>query len=174
MQNKIKLREGLQVAQEAALYVKHHTNVDQFRKLQDAEILILKNQHEAENDKLQKTLDRVLQKIKNPCTAKRQKTHNGLPKCNPPPDETRSKYDYTRRQSFHLKQFMDDNWFNGSTGEVTLEVLAYFLNHHLGLASRLFVKLGLPAKIERRVVKAHEDWFDSEKKHDVLSEIRQA
>ncbi len=58
---------------------------------------------------------------------------------------------------------MDDNWHNGSTGEVTLEVLSYFLDHHLGLASRLFTKLGLPAEIERKVVKAHEDWFNPEK-----------
>ncbi len=68
VQNEIKRLEGLQVAQEAALHVKHYTDVDQFRKLRDAEILILKKQHEAENGKLLKTLDRVLQKTKNPCT----------------------------------------------------------------------------------------------------------
>ncbi len=58
---------------------------------------------------------------------------------------------------------MDTNWYNGSTGKVTLQVLAFFLDHHLGLASRLLMKLGLPAEIEREVVKAHEDWFNIEK-----------
>jgi hypothetical protein len=95
--------------------------------------------------------------------AKRRKTQNGLTKQNPLPNVTRSKYDYIRYQSSKLKNFMDTNWYNGSTGEVTLEVLAYFLDHHLGLASRLFMKLGLPAEIERQVVNAHEDWLDSEK-----------
>jgi hypothetical protein len=58
---------------------------------------------------------------------------------------------------------MDANWHNGSTREVTLEVLAYFLDHHLRLASRLFMSIFLPAEIERQVIQAHEDWFDSEK-----------
>ena len=57
---------------------------------------------------------------------------------------------------------MDANWYNGSTGEVTLEVLAFFLHHHhLGLASKFFMKLGLPAKIVREAIKAHEDWFNT-------------
>jgi hypothetical protein len=151
----------LQIRREAAINNKLHSYVEYVRKQRDAEIAIFKKQHEAKQDKLQKTLDQVLQKTKVSCTAKRQKT--GLSKFNPLPDESRSKYDYIRRQSSNLKQFMDANRHNGSTGEFTLEVLAYFLDHHLGLASRLFMKLGLPAEIERQVVRAHEDWFDSEK-----------
>ena len=42
-------------------------------------------------------------------------------------------------------------------GEVTLEVLAFFLDHHLGIASTLFVNLFLLAEIDCEVVKAHED-----------------
>ena len=72
-------------------------------------------------------------------------------------------YDYFMYQCSKHKEFMDINWHNGSREEVALEVLAYFLDHHLGLASRMFMKLGLPAEIERQVVKAHEAWFDSEK-----------
>jgi hypothetical protein len=51
-------------------------------------------------------------------------------------------------------------WFHRET---SLDVLTFFFDHHLGLASRLFMKLGLPAEIERQVVKAHEDWFDASK-----------
>ena len=49
---------------------------------------------------------------------------------------------------------MDNNWHNGYTREVALEVLAYLIDHHLGLASRLFIKLGSPTEIERQVVNA--------------------
>ena len=62
-----------------------------------------------------------------------------------------------------LKDFMDRSWPDGFTYE-TLDVLTFFFDHHhMGLASRLFMKLGLPAEIERQVVKAHEDWFDDSK-----------
>ncbi len=60
-----------------------------------------------------------------------------------------------------LKDFMHRSWPGGYTGETSLDVLTCFFDHHLGLASRLFMKLGLPAEIERQVVKAHEDWFDA-------------
>ena len=58
-----------------------------------------------------------------------------------------------------LKDFMDDRlWPGGSTGETSLDVLTFFFDHHSGLASRLFMKLGLPTEIERQVVnKARED-----------------
>jgi hypothetical protein len=58
---------------------------------------------------------------------------------------------------------MDRSWPCGSTGETSLDVLTFFFDHHLGLASRLFLILGLPAEIECKVVKAHEDWFDASK-----------
>jgi len=71
---------------EAAIHDKLPTHVDNVHKLRDAEILMLQKQHEAENEKLQKTLDKMLQKSKTSCSAKRQKIHDGLPKCNPPPN----------------------------------------------------------------------------------------
>jgi hypothetical protein len=52
---------------------------------------------------------------------------------------------------------MDANRHIGKTREVILEVLAYFLDQHLGIAySRLFMKLKLLAEIERQVVETHE------------------
>jgi hypothetical protein len=67
---------------------------------------------------------------------------------------------------------MDTNWHNGSTGEATLEVMAYFLDLHLGLASRLFMKLGLSVKIERNVINAYRKGLI--RRRYVLSVMKQA
>ena len=76
---------------------------------------------------------------------------------------TKCRYDYTMRQSKTLKNFMDRSWPGGSTCETSLDVLTFFFDHHLSPASRLFMKFGLPGKIERQVVKAYEDWFHASK-----------
>ena len=110
MENEVKRMHELNAMHEAAIHNKHHNDVDQVNKLRDAEIAALKKQHEVEQDKLNKTLNRVLQKSNIACATKRHKTHNGLPKFHPPPpDETRSKYDYIRHQSIKLKLFIDAN-----------------------------------------------------------------
>ncbi len=110
MEDKVQRLHDHNAIHEAAIHDKHHTHVDHVNKLRDAEMAELKKQHEVEQDKLSDTLNRVLQKSKIVCAAKRQKTNKGILKLQPPPpDETKSKYDYIRRQSIKLKQFINNN-----------------------------------------------------------------
>ncbi len=104
MENKGQSLHDRNAIYEAAIRDKHHIYLDHVNKLRDAEMAELKKQHGVEKDKLRDTLSRVLQKSKTVCVTKRQKTNKGILKLHPPPpDETKSKYDYIRRQSIKLR-----------------------------------------------------------------------
>ena len=71
MENEVQRMHELNAKHVAAIHDMHNTDVDHVNKLRDAEIAALKKEHEVEQDKLNKTLKRVLQKSNIACVTKR-------------------------------------------------------------------------------------------------------
>ena len=146
---KCRLQRALECTQEQMLQVERHkeqvlanrgshlNDLQIAQRLKDNEIAMLKRHHETERAGLHRRLEEA---------KRRSIVSSAENKNNEPLDfaSSKSRYDYIRRQSKMLKDFMDNSWPGGSTIETSLYVLTFFFDHHLGVASRKKRKKEIP------------------------------